>query len=130
MGYSASASIVIHVAYRLNVPVGTEGQLFARPVFKWAELEQVAYLYNRDIDAALATVAQRRKERAAMLDDLDLGELRSFSVSEEDAHAAIDRLAVCDVCGCIGDASRTKRGEVNQTDGTVPLICDKHWPED
>lgn len=82
-----------------------------------------------NIDAALASVAQRRKDRAAMLDGLDLGELRSFSISGEDAQDAFDRLVICDVCGCIGDASRTKRGDVNQTDGTVPLICDKHWPE-
>ena len=83
-----------------------------------------------NIDAALANVAQRRKERAAMLNGLFLGELHDFSIKAEDAAEAFELLAVCDVCGCIGDASRTKRGEVNQTDGTVPLICDKHWPED
>ncbi len=82
-----------------------------------------------NIDAALESVAIRRKARGQMLDDLDLGELRNFSIDCEDAHAAIDRLEVCDVCGCIGDKSRVKYGPTRD-DGTRSATCDKHWPED
>lgn len=63
------------------------------------------------------------------LDALDLGELRNFTIGEEDARDAIDRLEVCDVCGCIGDKSRIKYGPMRD-DATRSATCDKHWNED
>ena len=80
-----------------------------------------------NIRAGIAAADQGRDAKHARLDALDLGELRNFTIGDDDARDAIERLVVCDKCGCIGDRGNARQGPVNQHDGTSPWICDKHW---
>jgi len=83
-----------------------------------------------NIRAAFCATNQKRQAREMHLDTIDLGDLRRFEVSEEDAMDAVDRLVVCGRCGCIGDRGNARAGPVNQTDGTATWVCLKHWADD
>ena len=95
---------------------------------------------KQSIDIAVKSLADKNAVMDRWIKSVDIGDLRKFTMDEDEVNDVIASLVYCSKCQCIGDSRCGSWGPVNQDDGTSDFVCrncepdckenDERWRED